>query len=339
MRSSSRAEGRALRPFKGLEGFEDLILSLRIVHSTSAGEDTMHVGERHVISASQLSSSGYRVGLSTEVKEITRVAFEASISSEDVDLVVFARDTGASPLSETILIKRVSLNELDAEVSLFKREQQKPRPMLNKSDGFDFQIFLLLNKDLEPQPLRPHQKGTILASGSIGIQVRSPLGDLQPTKLTDVVRSDEELDNSAWIYVKSEDEYIDATSLASVLTVYVDEEILRLTSFLPKDTRRMAEYLFTLPALVQVVYAASIQLIKSDYDPALFQESGNAVLNFIFQKVRISEPDLSREQFIVNLKSEPEKITAAVLAAGDIRKKTALAMKTIMGDIDDVSNS
>ncbi len=339
MKSRSRAEGRTLRPFKGLDGFEDLLLSLRIIHSTSAGEDTMQVGERHVISSSLLATSGYRIGLSAEAKEVARVAREASISSDDVDLVVFSRDTGGSPLSETVLIKRISLNELDAEVSLFKREQQKPRPMFNKTDGFDFQLVLILNKDLEPQPLRPHQKGTILASGSIGIQVRSPLGDLQPTKLTETVRKDEELDSSAWIYVKSEDEYIDATSLASVLNVYVDEEILRLTSFLPKDTRRMAEYLFTMPALVQVVYTASIELIKSDYDPALFQESGNAVLNFIFQKVRISEPDLTREQFIVNLKSEPEKITAAVLAAGDIRKKTTNAMKTIMGDIDDVSNS
>jgi hypothetical protein len=299
----------------------------------------MAVGERYSITPSQLLQSGYLLKIALEGLDLKRVAKEASIALDDVDVLVFARDAGASPISETILVKRFPFAELDSEVSLIKRDQQKPRPMLNKFDGFDLQVFFILNKNIDQQPLRPYQHGTILASGAIGLQVSAPVGDLQPTKMTGQVRSDEELDSSSWIYLKSDDDYVDASSLASVLTVYVDEEILKLTSFLPRDVRRLAEYLFTIPALTQVVYEASLELSTSDFDPSQFQESGNAILNFLYQKVRLLDNDLSREQFVNDLKSEPARIAAAVTASGDIRKKIANSMKKLMGEFDDVSDN
>ena len=337
--SRSREQGPALRPYKGLEGFEELIENAVVLRSTSFEQAEMVVGERYSITPSQLLQSGYLLKIDLEGIDLKRVAKEASIALDDVDVLVFARDAGASPISETILVKRFPLAELDSEVSLIKREQQKPRPMLNKFDGFDLQVFLILNKNIDQQPLRPYQNGTILASGSIGLQVSAPVGDLQPTKMTGQVRSDEELNGSSWIYLKSDDDYVDASSLASVLTVYVDEEILKLTSFLPKDVRRLAEYLFTIPALTQVVYEASLELTTSDYDASQFQESGNAILNFLYQKVRLLDNDLSRDQFVNDLKSEPARIAAAVTASGDIRKKIANSMKKLMGEFDDVSDN
>ena len=335
----SRTEGRALRPYKGLEGFETLLEGAVITRTSRAEQVEMIFGERYLITPSQLSQSGYKLKLDLSDMDLKTAAKEASISLDDVDVLVFARDAGASPIGETTLVKRVSIVDLGNEISLLKVEEQKPRPMLNKFDGFDLQIFLILNKNIELKPLRPHQNGTILASGSIGFQVSAPVGDLQPTKLTDEVRAIEELQNSAWINLKVEDEFIDASSLASVLTVYVDEEILESTSRLPQNLRRLAEYLFTIPALTQVVYEASLEVTKSDYDASQFQESGNAVLNFLYQKVRVSEPELTREKFINDLKNDPARITTMVTATGDIRKKITNAMKKLMGEFDDLSGN
>jgi hypothetical protein len=62
-------------------------------------------------------------------------------------------------------------------------------------------------------------------------------------------------------------------------------------------------------------------------------------LNFLYQKVRLSDPDLSREKFINDLKSDPARIATVVTSAGDIRKKITGSMKKLMGEFDDVSGN
>jgi hypothetical protein len=110
MKGKSRTEGRALRPFKGLDGFEELIANIKIVHSTSSGEDTMQVGERHVVSSGLLSNSGYRI---ESVAEANVAANEASRNAKTLQQVVLDESASYGARNQALNELKKLMEQLD----------------------------------------------------------------------------------------------------------------------------------------------------------------------------------------------------------------------------------
>lgn len=339
-RLRTRNEGTKLRPFAGLELIEEALEISLMTVSHEFGEYSVNFGGQIKVPHRALSRLGFRVDFSNSAQPIRDAVQSAGIPLERVDFVVLARDPGASPIKETALVMRVALPEIHGEVSILAREQDRPRTMVNKHDGFDLEFLLVLNDALPYKALRPRLKGTILATSSVAIHTTDISSGLQPRKLTNPIRQDNELPRDSWIWTSEIDSLVNSQTLGDCLSIYVDDEILRLTPLLPDDVRVIAEYVFTIPTLVGVILSASRELQQEDLRDFVFDGRNSAVLSLIYQKVRKAEGgEMPLTRFTKLLRDDAPRIVAYATADKNTRKALRKALSNLIGENDDVSEA
>lgn len=334
----SRNEGVQLRPYLGLDAIDEIFANFAVVISHERGEFPALFGGQIKVPNKLLGGLGYRIASGPSIKELGKAVTAAGIPTEKVDLIVFARDPGSSPLKETIVLKRSALNEIEEEHSLISRGDQKHRVMLNKHDGFDLEFQLVLNEALPFKALRPRLKGTILSRATVAVHTTDVSSGLQPNKLTNAIRQENDLSKDSWIWTNEIDSLVNSNSLSECLAPYVDDETLRLISLLPEDVRVLAENLFTMPILVQVIMSASKELQQDDLKDFVFDGRNSAVLNLIYQKVKKSEGgDMPLARFTDLLRTDAPRIVSSATADQGTRKALRKALNNLIGDEDDLS--
>lgn len=340
LRVRTRNEGTRLRPYAGLEAISEALAESNLTVSYEFGEYTTRFGGQIQVPHRVVSRLGYRITVGNPTSMVLDAVQEAGIPANAVDLVVIAHDPGSSPLKESVLLVRRKLTDVIEDVSILGREDTKPRTMLNQHDGFDLDFSLVLNRALEPKPLRPRLKGTILASHRIAVQTTEISGGLQPNKLTNPIRDENQLPRESWIWTNEMDSLVNSNSLADVLAVYVDEEILRLVSLLPEDSRVLAEHVFTVPTLVQVILSASRELQQEDMRDFVFDGRNSSVLNLIYQKVKRAEgADMTLQRFTSLMRDDAARVVAYATSDRGTRKALRKALNNLIGDDDDVSEA
>ena len=330
----SRSEGQAVRPFVGLNGLQALLEHAWVYLNTGYDEAPVSTNTSVPVSYRHVSTLGIRLDLKVDAAQMMQVVSETTIPLESIKVVVIAKDAGPSPLSETEVVKIASLDQLLAPLTIAKSgDSSRPRIMTNRFDGYSLQFIFVLSDDLEPKPLRPRRKGTILASSSLRITTSDPRGGLKPQKLTNEIRQDNLLPSSTWFYVKKLDSYLDAQSLSDAFIVYVDEKILENSQKLSGGARRITEHMFTVPALTEVIHGASQELGDGDYGDDAFADGSSAVLALIYDRVtKVSGELLSHPDFLKMLRENPGRVASLSLAAGDMKRRLNVAVDKLIGE-------
>jgi hypothetical protein len=316
-----------------LSGIEDVLGTVRIRVTTARGPKSYRLEETFIGPGRLLVNAAIQLEFGADKKELLAAAEGLGVQAEDVSLVVLARDVGASPLKETVVVAVTPLIDLDRPVVLTTQNgQDRARPMRNRHNGFGLVLQFVLNSELPPKPLAPYLKGTILAAGNWEAQSSDARSGLQPRPLTREVRQRHFLPNAVWFFVEKVDSYLESSSLQEALVIYVDENYLRNLSFLPPQERRLAEHLFIVPALVAVTQEASRELQGLEDDGRSLQRSSSAVLGFLHQKAtEVSADRMPFHDFVEMLKTDPGRVVSMVTATNGIQRKLLDVTESLAG--------
>lgn len=311
----SREEGAELRPFTGLEVFENLLAKSSLIASTLYGEVEIIAGESGQLNGLSVDKVGYRLKLGISLSEMATLCQDFGLNAEQIDLVVLVRDQKYSTLHEAEILKVLNGSKLDSEVILVARDDPRSRLMTNRYTGFEFETFLILNSDVAPRALKPRRKGTILAQTKFTMNISDKKGGLKPYPLTAQIRDDNELPNAVWLWVSEESEsLLEAVSLKDAFKIYVDEEILILMNRLSGPARSFALQTIIAPALAQIVRSTSAELSLPLNIDFKFNGNGPAVLKLLFKKFRKVKASINHEEFIEILRDKPSHAVAYSLA-------------------------
>ena len=195
----------------------------------------------------------------------------------------------------------------------------RPRPLRMPQDGCAFQVQFLLSEDL-PKTLRvsgrPWRKGSWLARISIRV-VSSHGGGLAPRPLTDQVRERFRLgsNTSSFVDLRGDRSGICMVSdLSEVLTVYIDEKLLKDAS----EINDRGEHLRigAAPLInfwVMEIYRGLIYLFSSDpeldgFDPTVEQHRQSFLFSLLSQ---IEDAGLATvEEALLLLQDQPFRVSA-----------------------------
>ena len=311
----SREEGAELRPFIGLEVFEDLLAGTHLIASTLYGEVEIIAGGSGQLNGLSVDKVGYRLRLGISSSEMATLCQSFGLKAEQIDLVVIARDQKSSTLHEAEILKVLNGSGLGSEVILVARDEQRSRLMTNRYTGFEFEVFLVLNSDVSPRPLKPRRKGTILAQTKFAVDILDKKSGLKPYPLTAQVREDYALPNGVWLWVEEQSEsLLEAVSLKDAFRIYVDEEILILLNRLSGPTRSFALQTVIAPAFAQIVRSISAELSLPLNIDFKFDGNGSAVLKLLYKKFQKVKASINQEEFIEILRNKPSHAVAYSLA-------------------------
>lgn len=311
----SREEGAELRPFIGLEVFEDLLARTDLIASTLYGEVEIIAGGSGQLNGLSVDKVGYRLKLGVGSSEIATLCQNFGLKEEQIDLVVIVRDQESSTLHEAEILKVLNGSGLGSEVVLVARDGPRSRLMTNRYTGFEFEVFLVLNSDVSPRPLKPRRKGTILAQTKFTVNILDKKSGLKPYPLTAQVREDNELPNGVWLWVEEQSEsLLEAVSLNDAFRIYVDEEILILMNRLSGPARSFALQTIIAPAFAQIARSISAELSLPLNIDFKFDGNGSAVLKLLFKKFQKVKASINHEEFIEILRNKPSHAVAYSLA-------------------------
>ena len=311
----SREEGAELRPFTGLEVFENLLARSSLIASTLYGEIEIVAGGSGQLGGLSVDKVGYRLKFEINLSEMATLCQGFGLNAEQIDLVVLVRDQKYSTLHEAEILKVLNGSELGSEVILVARDHPRSRLMTNRYTGFEFETFLILNSDVSPRPLKPRRKGTILAQTKFTVNILDKKGGLKPYPLTAQIRDDNELPNAVWLWVEEQNEsLLEAVSLRDAFKIYVDEEILILVNRLSGPARSFALQTIIAPALAQIVRSTSAELSLPLNIDFKFDGNGSAVLKLLFKKFQKVNASINYEEFIEILRDKPSHAVSYSLA-------------------------
>lgn len=219
-----RTETRIIRPFSGLSGAQDLLDNLKL----RQGSRTYSPGTV-VLPSAKLREQSFSIVVDAEEQDFIQVCKQAKIDSDKVTLYVYAN-------SRTL---RKSTIILDIPISQAKRIPKEieiqdefgdelSRYVFLDSNGFQLNVALVLNSELEPKALKIHKVGTFLARTSFTIKPEEQLTSFAPEPLTDALRKDFELPKNCMTYVYVSESVLSTEDLSETVTVYLDTDILNL---------------------------------------------------------------------------------------------------------------
>lgn len=311
----SREEGSELRPFVGLEVFENLLARTSLVASTLYGEIVVGANGSGQISGLSVDKLGYRLELGLTPGEIKVITEEFGLKIGQLDLVVIVRDQKYATLHEAEVLKVVNGASFDTGIVLLDRDQSRSRIMVNRYTGFEFEVYFVLNCDLTPRPLKPRQKGTILAQTRFSINILDKKGGLKPYPLTQEIRTENNLPNGVWLWVEEQgDSLLEATALKDAFRIYVDEELLNQMGRLSGPVRSFALQTVIAPAITQIVCSTSTELRLPVNEDFQFDGNGSAVLKLLFKKFKKVTGELTPVEFVAILRENPARAVAYALA-------------------------
>ncbi len=333
----SRSEGRILRPFANLDAIQECFNALSIIVNYQFGEEGIQLGGSLEIPARYLADVGIRVDGSSEFLASLKSCLErAEIKASDLRFALIAHDSGRSPLRESELVSLLPIESLSEPQQLFARESTRGRPMRNGFDGYVLEAQIVLNTALEPAPLRPSLRGTIIASGDFRLSTNDISSSLQPRPLTNLVRKEKDLPNDSWFFVEIHEEIIDTLALGEVVQVWVDDEYLRKTSLMTSAERTMSEHIFIVSTMTTLVYEASKDLKdrQSRGEQFEFDGTNSALLKLLFTRSKKYLGQMTVGDFAVKLREQPQLILSHCLSAGSMKNLLQTSAEQIMGDTD-----
>ena len=222
------SEQRTIRPFAGLDAFQEIFNQFRLIVGTDRVEpdDAIRLTrEGFVLRPVSLELSATDELFELSILGLGRRSAELGFQLSDLELVI----TASSPyLKIADIVTRHPLSrfsELERSVSL--TSPTRPRALHALHSGCTIDAYLCLASDLPQLPLRPWRRGTWLAKVSFGITSESqPIG-FSPRPLTEADRKRLDLPDGVLRFIDLGDvSPLDEGTNESSLDMWVDAEVL-----------------------------------------------------------------------------------------------------------------
>lgn len=315
----SRAESPVVLPFLPFTRLESLLGASELAVETRFGLYRVGNGARLKCAPEHLPKVALTLELNCQPSDLAVAIEEGKLDRAHVRFALLAREPKGGHLRQTDVLWTGKWSDIDGEeLVLLERGAERPRTLQNAFDGFELHFVAVLDEMLKDRLLMPPRRGTIIAEAIFGVLPFGRVSGLQPMELTPQVRHDEKLRASAWLFVKRITTLHDSQRLSDAVEIYVDEEILRLTALQRSSMRTVAESLFAIPALTQVVFLLSEDL-QGDQSFE-WDGSGSEALSLIYDTVKACGPEMDRLELVRVLRTQPERI-AAIVSGYDAQKR------------------
>lgn len=322
-RYRSRAEGPIVLPFTPFTQLEALVHAMELSVETRYGVHRVPNGSKLRCDAEHLTKVALTVDLNCEPEALAGATRDGHLEPHQVRFAVIAREPSGGHLRQNDVLWSGRWSDLEgSELRLLDRGAVRPRTLQNWFDGFDVEIVAVMDEQLESRHLMPPRRGTVIARATFGVRPFGRVSGLQPKALTPEIRRAEDVRVSAWLLVKRTSSLHDSPTLEDAVEVYVDEEILRLTALQRDSMRTVAETLFAVPALTQLVFLLAEDLQANDAFE--WDGSGSEALSLVYDSVKACGPEMEPAVLIQVLRSAPERV-AAIVSGYDQQKDRIIA--------------
>jgi hypothetical protein len=334
LKSRPREEGEVIKPFTGLDFFEELLQGSSMIISSARGEVVIYPSNPYSVSSLALDSSAFVFKFNKTSDEIGAICQKAGFAPSDINVVSIVRDQKTSTLHEVEVISITNGLDVVSEIKLVGRQDSRSRIMVNRYTGFKFEFYLVLGKDIQPRPLKPNKHGSILARVEYFIDVVDKSGGLSPFPLTKEVRAINDIPGSIWFWVEQlGDSLLEAGNLKDAFRIYVDEELLTLMGRMSGSARAIALNSVISAAMTQIIYGVSSELGQSGNEDFKFEDNSSAVLRMLFKKFITVDDELTREAFIALLRDKPSHAISYGLSRLTGSSKTKDEIKHWINDL------
>lgn len=324
------SEKRLLRPYVGLDAFQDILDEFRLV---VGGLKADALQPRLSLPATSflhdptvLLLAGSQDAAEEALRRATGAAEELEIPPSDVELVVLA----STPYLRLVdIVHRCPLDDLEAlpQKITMVGDDEGVRALRAPIGGCDIEAFFVLRRSQPAKPLRPRRKGTWL--GRIRFTLRTEMGELgfTPRFLTAAIREEHGLPDDAIRFVDVNVDALMEGDIHEAVELYVDEELLtQLNQSTNTPGARAFQRQLFLDAIGAMVRAARMTPFA---DVELVELEGTVLGRLVDAAARgpAGESDAQRvarrEHALVLLKEEPEvfisRLEAAARPRDDLR--------------------
>jgi hypothetical protein len=238
-----------------------------------------------------------------KASELVTAAALADVSLDDVSFVVVAEDgflKERARLGELKPIRDVGISE-----SLVRFDSQREPVMMNNEGGFSLEVHLVLGSEQTARPLRPHRKGTKLASAFFQISSTRDFGGLDPLPLTKDKLTEFKLLPSTVLYLHNDGPLLDLEHLDRSLEVYVNETLLGAASHHRGEERDAIIGGLAVEAMCQLVHIVHRELQESEIP----EGDRSAVLRMIRRALNGAGMQLTVSEVVDMLKIDPARVS------------------------------
>lgn len=324
------AEKPMIPIFQGLEGFDDLMsrMKLAVRPSLGAPQEILEPGWTIRKSSHEFRKLGLELVSDWDQAEIEAAARQADLGVEEIAVVVVAEDGFLK--ERVILLGPAPMSTLLEPIKLAAYNGDRPDVLRNSETGFSLEAHLVLTKGRAAQPLRPHRKGTILASAEFSVRSTRNTGGLDPKPLTEEKIAEFGLSPKAVLYLDYDSPIVELEHLDGSLDVYLNETLLNAAGRHRSDERDAVMTSLALEALCQIVFIVSAEL----QDTPVPEADRSAVLRMIRSSLHEAGRKLSIDEVGDLVKNEPAKVAGWVSGT---EQRARQLLKVVAGD-DDTEN-
>ena len=320
------SETRTVRPFAISSSLANVFSSaeLRFGSDTckAGGRVTIFDPELHVRKRAEIHWAPDDESFETFRTTLAEGAAAAGIDRSALALVVIA----ATPyLKIANVVHQASCANLGALARVAAlTEPDRPEALSAPHHGATVDIFLLLERGLEPRPLHPWRRGTWLARETFRIATEQSQRLFHPKPLDDATRKQLGLPRKTTRYVSMDDVDPLEPYDAGALDLYVDRELLNDLSARSRSPVSHAMQLqLAQDVIAAVVHKAATR--EKDLKDMTWTDLGDSLLARVLRIA--AKAGASHKQLLGEVTTDPAKVIAHAEAALDVLDRTREAVR------------
>jgi hypothetical protein len=313
----TRSAQRVVRPFVGLDNFQDLLDSCSLkVHRKKVSPDTTVY-----MDSTEFWELDLELSIFLDTGKAKIAASEIGVSPEHLDFIAVAY---GNTFRQSQVLFRASLADLDSTKSLSFHGSELPLVLRDSFRGFDVVYAVVLNKERNSLPLTVHQVGTWLVKQEYSARPLVDSTDFSPTPMDKSTKVSLGIPSKSMFFVQDGPESLEfATRFSDAITVWVDEGLLRQLLQTTGSASRVISIMLAKSAVAALVEKASLLFVSGGVDEAQFvsqdpQVMETALGRLVKQTVKSMGKNTDVEMAIQALKDDPQRVIACLDATLDI---------------------
>lgn len=332
----TRSEGVSLRPFTKLEKIEEFFeQNIKLKITSNSGAIEVGPGDRALLPPKGFETVGLEISFTGKVNVLAALLEERFEDSDDLSWIAVARDTKSGILRESSVIAQGAVTEIGSSLTLKERGAvSNARPLSNAVTGFELEYLIVLNKDKAPNPVRPWQRGTIVASAVFLALPLAVMDGIQPVPLTSELRKTRGLSTEVWFDLDFAD-VLEGATFDQAVTYFVDEKLLSTMKMVPEKYAPLAQSSLVVNVISQLVFEASRLLNTDAFRDFEWDGMTGATLTFTH---RTAASRLSPEDFIATVREAPSTLVRELSSKAKLLPKLIGSLESLMEETDELSD-